>query len=239
MWGALKHPFYRKNILVSFFYYKCGEILRDEEGQVGIGTLIVFIAMVLVAAIAAAVLINTSDLLQSTAQSVGKQAVLQTSNGVDIKTIEGHVTTVSNINYVDYINFTVKLRPGSDGLDLGNTTIHYIDENSDAVLTCNVSSSGSQTISDPSGVSWSTTFVVTWINDDDTSLKTSGNGNPILNSRTDIAKVYLNVSAIRGDNGIREDKEASIKVIPPLGATTSVSVYIPISVSGKTIVNLS
>jgi len=230
---------YEKIILGLYSYDDCGEILKGEEGQVGVGTLIVFIAMVLVAAIAAAVLINTSDLLQRTAQSVGKQAVLQTSSGVDIKTIEGHVTTISNVNYVDFINFTVKLRPGSDGLDLGNTTIHYIDDSSDAILTCNISSSGSQTISDPSNVSWSTTFVVTWINDDDTSLKTSGNGNPVLNSRIDIAKVYLNVSAIRGDNGIREDKEAKIRIIPPLGVTTSVSVYIPISISGKTRVSLS
>ncbi len=212
----------------------------DEKGQVGIGTLIVFIAMVLVAAIAAAVLINTAGLLQQRAQTTGKEATSQTSTGLNVVAASGNVTTVSNLKYVDWINLTVKLRPGSEDIDLGNATIEYIDDDTHAILTCDVAHSGNSTIIDPGNITtWSSTFVVTWVNDDDGSLKTNGNSNPVMNSKEDVAKIHLNISAIRGDSGLRESKTATIRIIPVTGATTEFGVSIPDSLSGMTQVDLS
>jgi len=160
---------------------------------------------------------------------------------LDIKAAEGSVITSNSIKYVDIVNLTVKLRPGSEDLDLGNLTIHYIDDDTDAILTCNISASGRQTVADWNNVSWSSQFAITWVNDDDTSLKTNGNTNPVMNSREDVAKIHVNVSAIKGtsSNGLKEGKDAIIRLIPETGARTEFAVHIPESLAGKTRVDLS
>ncbi|AAV47035.1 flagellin B precursor [Haloarcula marismortui ATCC 43049] len=63
----------------------------EDRGQVGIGTLIVFIAMVLVAAIAAGVLINTAGFLQSSAEQTGQESSDQVTNQIQVASKIGSV----------------------------------------------------------------------------------------------------------------------------------------------------
>src|SRR6056297_184160 len=92
----------------------------ESRGQVGIGTLIVFIAMVLVAAIAAGVLINTAGLLQAQAQQTGEETTSEVSDVVKI----GEVVGVENDtdNEIEYLNASIRLASGSDPINMSEAS---------------------------------------------------------------------------------------------------------------------
>jgi flagellin FlaB len=102
-------------------------IERDEErGQVGIGTLIVFIALVLVAAIAAGVLINTAGFLQNQAESTGQESTNQVSNNVEVLSATGALDSAGGP--VDKVTLTVSTGPGSDPIDLADATFQFLND---------------------------------------------------------------------------------------------------------------
>ena len=61
----------------------------DRQGQVGIGTLIVFLAMVLVAMVGAGVLLETAGSLQGDAQATGQQSSDQVTNQLRVGGVVG------------------------------------------------------------------------------------------------------------------------------------------------------
>lgn len=97
---------------------------NKKRGIMGIGTLIIFIATILVAAVAAAVLISTSNVLQQRSLLVGQEARKAITDGINVFSI----TSESNATNETFNNFEilVRLSPGSDALQMKKFDIEFL-----------------------------------------------------------------------------------------------------------------
>ena len=110
---------------------KICEFLKEKEvGSIGIGAMIVFIAMVLVAGIAASVLIQTSTRLETQAMRSGQETIDEVSTGIAVFDIEG-----KKVTDLSYLAITVRARAGTPDLDLNETCIMISDGTKKALLT--------------------------------------------------------------------------------------------------------
>jgi len=174
-------------------------IKEDEEAAVGIGTLIVFIAMILVAAVAASVIIQTAENLQQRAYAVGKQTIRDVSSGLQVIEVTGY--TDVNKTKIQYLAIAISPRAGSLDIDL-NRTLLYLKLNNFSVLSLNlaqkVSSNGYTSIFHALDLGQlnGTNYGIISIHDrDDSIMKTNGM------SATDQAIFLVNLSAVLSETG--------------------------------------
>jgi len=100
---------------------------NSKKGAQGIGTLIIFIALILVAAVAAGVLISTVGKLQGKAENTGTQVQQKLGTGFDVFEVVVSNTNDSVINAsVDNFEVSVQLAPGSDSIKLSDNTVTLV-----------------------------------------------------------------------------------------------------------------
>jgi archaeal flagellin FlaB len=141
------------------------QMFGTKKGAVGIGTLIVFIAMVLVAAVAAAVLINVSGILQQRAMSTGKEAISQVSGNLVVVGIRGD--TEAGRTSLATMNITITAAAGAGRVDLGQMIVKVGNNVNESLLVYSTTITGTANTDfgltsqrDPTGLFTQTTPVI-------------------------------------------------------------------------------
>ena len=199
---------------------------KDERGQVGIGTLIVFIAMVLVAAIAAGVLINTAGFLQSKGEQTGQQSSEQVTDRLSVVSVVGKENTGTfgddsssgpSSADVDKLEIMVSKSPGSEDIDLEEVTIQWIGPDGSVVITN--SGTPSYSITDVKGL----------------------NSN-VLDDSSDKAKLVIDMLGTNGADTtpevIETGESVTLQITTPSGGTARIDLNVPESLSGESAVEL-
>ena len=109
------------------------EITNEESNTLaamGIGAMIVFIALILVAAVASAVIIQTAEKLQQNAQTTGDQTQQQMASKISLLSVvvesEGGVGAPPAA--ADVLRVTFELAPGSENVDPANAVWNVVCE---------------------------------------------------------------------------------------------------------------
>ncbi|MFD1587981.1 archaellin/type IV pilin N-terminal domain-containing protein [Halorientalis brevis] len=221
------------------------ELKERLRAQVGIGTLIVFIAMVLVAAIAAGVLINTAGFLQSKSEQTGQQAGEQVTNRLQVLQVSGEKTSTSitppdEPERIGSVTMVVTKAPGAEDIAMRGITMQWVDNDGTYDIV------HEEEYNDQDGK-----FAQEAIKDEDNSVRNSDS--PVINSPDDRINLVIDIGEsddlgaynddpdsedLIRDSGLEEGETASIRITTASGTASTVQLVVPESLSGKTAVRL-
>jgi flagellin FlaB len=210
----------------------------ESRGQVGIGTLIVFIAMVLVAAIAAGVLINTAGFLQSKGEATGQESTSQVTNRLKVTGVTGEVYSGPSDKdaRVGKVDVTVTQAPGAENIDLETVTVQWVGPSG----TYNINHKSASTTADAE-------FATSPIKDSDDS-------SPVVNDPDDRITMTFDIgkdddsgttSADINDGGtpghtdrLDPGSTVELRLSTQSGGSVTTTLVVPESLEGKSAVTL-
>jgi len=176
----------------------------DDRGQVGIGIFVIFVAMIIVSAVAAGVLVNMARMMKDRANDAGEDAVGQLVGGIQVQ--DRTCTVAEDPVGIEEAWVHVRLRPGGDAVNVSNATVLYTDGQVHTELSySNATANGTQYT----------------LMDDGKSVRT-------LTNTSRMVRLTVDVAAVRGqalnrtDAPLENGREATITVSKPQGAVTKV-----------------
>lgn len=115
-------------------------MFKSKKGIMGVGMLLIFIASIVSAAIAAALLISSTSLLQERAAQVQDDVTEGLITGFDVVSIYAQGDT--NSSTLNDLEMILRLRAGSRPIDMGNVGLTLISGNVSFTVYLNESLSG-------------------------------------------------------------------------------------------------
>ena len=198
---------------------KIGKIFRRKDaGSMGIGAMIIFIAMILVAGIAASVLVQVANNLQMQALFTGTETIEEVATGIAVDEVVGHVSNATD--GMDLITIGIRGRAGSAGIDLNQAKIELANNDTKMILsydnTQHASSPDNGSIFNTSAFDLAANeFGIIVIQDADNSLSMNTDL-PIIN-RGDLVLLTINATSTFSP-GLAERVDIWGNIIPEIGS---------------------
>jgi len=208
----------------------CRVLRQKDVGAMGVGAMIIFIAMVVVAGIAAAVLIQTSSKLEMQALKTGDETLAVVASGIKILGIDGHNTSGA----IDKIAIYLSVLSGSPDFDIGQSVIEISNSEKKYLLRYGGALTNTSTVDgDIFGVTDfgdATTFDVIVLQDADGSLSEA---NPVLNYGDHVA-LAIDANAVFGES-IPPRTAVFGLVLPEEGAYATIGFTTPASITTEVV----
>lgn len=189
----------------------------DARAQVGIGTMIVFIAAIIVAAAGATLLLDTSGKLQERSSQVGSEATREIATNLVVRSVYGVRSDPGGD--LEAFHFTASLAAGALPIDLSQIVIDYSD-GAERIRLAHASARGGdvfvpQIVRDPQGM-----FSPT---------------NPIVGPGA-MVEVQIDLTEIGDGRLLAPRTDVDVAVIPEFGTPLSIHVTTPLSLGTQLVV---
>lgn len=180
------------------------------RGQVGVETMIVFIAMILVAAIAATMMINAVGSLQSSAQTTSQDSESQVTDQLLVLSATGTIDKSGADARIDRVKLSLMPAPGAGEIDLSGATVDVV------------------------GSDGQRTYGYRAVDGDafDVSVSADPDGTaPVFTSRDDRYAITFNLDENGADTRLKPGESATVRIVGPSGAETTRIISAPRTLS--------
>lgn len=194
---------------------------RNRRGQIAIGTLIIFIAMLLVAAITAGVLLNVAGILESETERTGEETSTQLSERLDVVAVTGDNITENEAGSLEIQRVTVIVTTPSnaDDVDLTALTAEWLGSDGAYFL-----------VSENAGEPEDATFSTRVFSDPDNTF-------PLLTSGEDRYGLVFEPTEF-ASGGLSPGESVRLSLVTGSGSTKEIRLTVPPSLVGQDSVEL-